>query len=424
MVNVIQWGGLVVALVLSISSFGALPAIVPQNPEEGTSLVPTVSNNNRNKASTRMHSTSITTSITDTQQETLIVSGANYTYTGPPLWIEVNEFAEGMASWRLALAEIVLVAKQVNATLVEPCILAGRLRACREGASYRLGQVYDLNVLREFHPHMVSYSYYEEVMASGHKPKIFPMCMAHPSGSPPAGLVCGDATSMYQMERNTVLEEALGEKSGVIRILYYRKGAFAKTKLRGRELLRPRPIKRVLTTHFEFHQEHYRTVDRLLVLMGITSPIFDVVHWRAEGQQGPMDYEMCADSVIQARRTINNETVPTVLISSLNRMPNLQWATFFLQRLAGSSLQRLLDADFRKIDQVSQADNQIPDMVALGVWDQIMAQKAREFVTCSKSCGKNNPCSRCNYQGNFGEMAIDLRSREGKSSHKCWPDQP
>ncbi|KAI2509374.1 hypothetical protein MHU86_5007 [Fragilaria crotonensis] len=44
------------------------------------------------------------------------------------LWIYVEEYSEGMATWRKSLAEILMVAKKLNATVVEPCIR--RILAC------------------------------------------------------------------------------------------------------------------------------------------------------------------------------------------------------------------------------------------------------------------------------------------------------
>ena len=90
------------------------------------------------------------------------------------LWICVEEYSEGMATWRKSFAEILMVAKKLNATVVEPCIRLGYLRACDDYTA-RLNQVYDVSQLRKFYPNMVSYEDYQAMVAA-EDPVIVPMC--------------------------------------------------------------------------------------------------------------------------------------------------------------------------------------------------------------------------------------------------------
>jgi hypothetical protein len=335
----------------------------------------------------------------------------------PSRWIHVEEFSEGMATWTRSLVEILLVAKKLNATVVEPCIGMGRLQTCNK-ANYRLSQVYDLERLRLLHPHIVPFENYINMLAV-QKPNIVSMCHQIPGGSPHVMLVCGKhAPNMYQEQRNDLLERALqNNATTVIDIKYYRKGGFAKTTLEGVELISDKMVKAAMSAHLEFQRQHYDTVDQLLKLMGILNDTaFDVIHWRAELPN--INHNECATKIFHTKKVFGSNQ--TVLISSIHTHTFFQWFTPYRQAQAVQSLNRLFDADFHKVEQVYEGQL-IPDIVVLAVWDQIMALKARHFATCTKGCHKNTGCRSCNYLGNFAQLAIDLRQNVGKTSDKCWP---
>ncbi len=339
------------------------------------------------------------------------------------LWMYVEQFSEGMATWRISLAEILTVAKKLNATVVEPCILHGALRAC-DNYSVRLNQVYDVDRLRQFHAHIASYEDYLAMLAV-EEPDIVPMCFQHPQGVPSVERACGNLTNLFKKSVNAPLETVLqrNDVTTVIHIKYYRQGGFRITRVGKDELVGlHNTTLQTLDEYFDFERQHYDTVDHLLQLMGISNNSdFDVIHWRAEKRN--IDYDDCATKILQARQAMGSNT--TVLMSSINQLTDMLWynPNKYKQSDAIRNLDRLLDSGFLKVDQVLEnVRNLIPDKIVLPVWDQIIAQKARRFATCTKQCADTNHfCAACNYRGNFAQTTIDLRTKIGKSSHECWP---
>ena len=347
----------------------------------------------------------------------------SYKPKGTSLWIHVHAFAEGMASWRIALAELLMAAKTLNATVVEPCVRKGRLRTCGD-STFRLGQVYDLKRLRRFYPRILSYSDYQAMIAA-ENPVIVPMCMQNPKGNPPLTQACGNVPNVYQQQVN-FHKMALQHTNGttVIHIPYFRRDAFLHIQVEGKQLFRPEKTERMLSDYFDFKRHYYDTADNLLRLMGIANTSdFDVIHWRAE--LPTIQYDDCADKVLQARKVMssNESSIEVVLMSSINGKAGMQWYKSHNQSEAIKSVNRLLDSGFHKVDQVlDKVQDMIPDMIAIPIWDQIIAQKARRFTTCTSRCRyRRNPCVACNFLGNFGQTAIDLRKKMNKSSDECWP---
>ncbi|KAI2509370.1 hypothetical protein MHU86_5003 [Fragilaria crotonensis] len=328
-----------------------------------------------------------------------------------------------MAAWRTSLAEILLVAKQLNATVVEPCIKNGYLRACDDYA-VRLNQVYDVGELRKFYPNIVSYEVYKAMLAVKN-PVIVPMCFQNPQKPSDVARSCANWTNMYNKDVTPLLATARQQNNGttVLHINYYRPGGFRGTIVGGK-LLQDYLNKTgfILAKHFAFERQHYDIVDYLLQLMGISNTSdFDVIHWRAERPN--IDFDDCATKILQARKAMGNST--TVLMSSINQHNDMQWYKLDKsnQSDAVRSVDRLLDSGFHKLDQVlDKVRHIIPDKIVLPVWDQIIAQKAQRFATCIKGCAQtNDPCVACNWPGRFPQVTVDLRTLIGKSSYECWP---
>jgi len=289
-----------------------------------------------------------------------------------------------------------------------------------------MGQVYDLNALRKYHPFIASHEDYLRMINEGNV-TTYPMCNARPTGNPPMASLCGGVENFFKERKNNVLEMAVKRGKGVIDIRSYRKDGFLRTRVEGTggdDLVDEGTRSLVIRDYFEFHPDHFATVEKLLKLMGVNNSTYNVIHWRAEVQNSTaaaMDFNACANKILAARRIMspNNET-PTVLMSSLNTMTKLQWKRHAGQEQAVASLERLMDAGLHKIDEV-RSNVDIPDMVVLAIWDQIMAARANKFTTCATTCGRDDPCAACSYQGNFAQMAIDLRNDHGKTSEECWP---
>ncbi len=326
-----------------------------------------------------------------------------------------------MATWRLSLAQILQVAKKLNATLVEPCIRRGYLQACGDD-TVGLDLVYDTSKLRQYHPNIVSQEEYQTMLAV-ENPVVVPMCFLDAESN--VETYCGNLPNMWRKETNAPLERALkrNDATTVIHITYYRHGGFIKTKFGGEALVGMlKTTRRILDQYFVFQRQHYDTVDYLLQLMGISNTSdYDVIHWRAE--KSSIDYDDCATKILQTRQAMGSRT--TVLMSSINKHADMQWYTpeRFNPNDAQRNLDRLLDSGFLKVDLVlDQVRNLIPDQIVIPVWDQIIAQKARRFATCTRQCSDTDqPCVPCNFRGRFSQTTIDLRAKIGKSSHECWP---
>lgn len=377
--------------------------------------------------SIRVHGGENKSGTTPQRGESLISTTADAAFAGPSLWVHIEEFSEGMSSWRLALAEVVAMTKKLNATLVEPCIYSGRLKACKEGGSrFRLGQLYDLDKLREFQRYIVPFEDYQQRMTALQKPKVFDTCFARPGTTPSPIVVCGSTSrglipNAFGLKRIHIIEDASKHDGpAVLRLNYYRKGGLHKAKwMDGQNLVPEMRVRRILKTNFDFRQEHYQKVDHILEELGIANgTAFDVIHWRAELPH--LNYDQCVNRILNAKEALSpkNET-PLILMSSLSLRSGFQWGnTLFRQKAANQGLVRLMSAGLRKLDQIK--DLKVSDIVDLAAWDQIMALKARRFTTCSRSCGQSHFCSACNYRGNFAQFAIDLRTKHGKESDTCW----
>ncbi|KAI2509377.1 hypothetical protein MHU86_5010 [Fragilaria crotonensis] len=314
-----------------------------------------------------------------------------------------------------------MVAKKLYATLVEPCVLRGRLRTC-DGSTYRLNQVYDMRQIRQFHPHIVSFADYLSMLAV-QNPFIVSMCIQDPKGYPPPSELCGNISNWYKERVNAPLDMALQQNNGttvVIHIKFYRRGGFHRTRVEDERLADFETTGSILATYFAFERQHYQVVDQVLGFMGISNTSdFDVIHWR--GETGNMQYDDCVTKIMQTREAMNSNN--TVLLSSIRRQPDMQWYTSNNQSEAIESLDRLLNSGFHNLDQVlDKVQDTIPDKVVLAIWDQIITQKARRFATCTRYCQwAKNPCVTCNHLGNFAQTAVDWRNEHNKSSDECWP---
>lgn len=349
------------------------------------------------------------------------VSVSRKQHKGTHLWIFVERFSEGMATWRISLAQILQVAKKLNATVVEPCIGRGYLKACGND-TVGLDTVYDTSKLRQYHPHIVSHEEYQAMLAV-QNPVIVPICFVNPQGN--LEKACGNITNMWQQKMNAPLERAFKQDDimTVIHITYYRQGGLIKTRVGGEALVGLfNTTWHVLDEYFVFQPKHYDTVDYLLQLMGISNTSeYDVIHWRAE--KHTIDYDDCAAKILQTRQAMGSNTM--VLMSSINKHADMQWyePERFNASDAQRNLDRLLDSGFLKVDLVlDKVRHLIPDQIVIPIWDQIIAQKARQFATCTRQCADTiELCVACNFRGVFSQTTIDLRTKIGKSSYECWP---
>lgn len=324
-----------------------------------------------------------------------------------------------MSNWIKSLAEILIVAKTLQAVFVEPCISkAGRLVSCGDQPNLlRLQDVFDLDAIRQFYSRVVSFDEFNTICLTNKNVHLSQICMH--MGNPVTA--CGELESQAGKKTIPELEQALVASKNmhaVLEFTHFRKKAFGAMHYNGSALVQE-SIPTIVERHVRFRQEHYDAVDRFLNQMGVKQP-FAVIQWRAELED--MDYMGCAAHLLEARTAMNlpNET-SFVLMSSLNTQKDLQWEPLqstIQNTAAPQALQLLLDSGFLKLDAMSQQTHN-DELILLAVWDQILAVKATYFATCS---GCQSICAQCNWQGSFARLALALRTRAKKESFECWPE--
>lgn len=95
------------------------------------------------------------------------------------LYIYATKYHEGMASFIKSIAEILIVARMLNATYVEPCVRHATLISCDPKVAgdnpFRLGDLFDMERIKAFHPHVVSHEAFVAATA-GPDTKRFEVC--------------------------------------------------------------------------------------------------------------------------------------------------------------------------------------------------------------------------------------------------------
>lgn len=352
----------------------------------------------------------------------------------PRLWLHVLSFGEGLASWRRALAEVIVAAKLLNASVVEPCIAQGKLLSCsklRGRRPIQLRDIFNLTHIQDLHPFLfVSHRAFQQYFtdtASTSSINTTRFCMH--TGKPVTACIDreGRATLPTFHGAKTIppMDEVIRGSAAtvVVEMFEFRKLAFRRATVNGIKAMDKELFEETLQ-HLVFRQEHFDAVDTLLDRMDIRDGThFNVVHWRAEALKE--DYLTCAKRVVSVRDALTTETetnISTILISSINQRKNLQWNR--LSRAEGIASTEALDflekEGLRKIDTYWQP-SEVPDIAFLAIWDLILAMKAYSYATCSIKCKHKHACSGCNYRGFFAETSLELRSGLRKQSHDCWP---
>ena len=73
-----------------------------------------------------------------------------------------------------SVSEILIVAKALNATFVEPCIQGGRLTRCSEPHKVKLSDVFSMDkTMKEFHPFIVSHEVFQNETNDEHNSTYF-----------------------------------------------------------------------------------------------------------------------------------------------------------------------------------------------------------------------------------------------------------
>ncbi|KAI2494189.1 hypothetical protein MHU86_20337 [Fragilaria crotonensis] len=190
-----------IALLIAVAAFSVMTIDLNSKYNNSTAESTTATTTTRSTTSLITVSADKEQSAVDYEYPTNAIVSTNATINdkhpkGSHLWIFIELFSEGMATWRISLAQILQVAKTLNATLVEPCIGRGRLTSCGENDAVGLDQVYDTSKFRQVHSQIVSYDDYQAMLAE-ENPVIVPMCFHHPKGTKPLEEVCGNLTNMF-----------------------------------------------------------------------------------------------------------------------------------------------------------------------------------------------------------------------------------
>ena len=367
-------------------------------------------------------------SALETSIQTLPVSGPHKLYLYIPSWME------GMSSWMISLSEVLVLAKQLNATFVEPCISNGRLGSCQHGErngtrpKLRLSQVLDLERMQQYHADIVTYDEYERAITAldSDEPTVVSLCLHHFSPHPK----CDGAPLLYGAPRIPQLRTAQALSQNATTVLQIQQ--YSKYGLRKSKWINDEEADMVKVNYLGLSPQHLERVSVLLERMGIHhDEPFSVIHWCAELPN--LDYLACADQILQARDVIMEQrqlqlqpAQPFILMSSLNTNADYMWKGAKLlaeNSTSGQALQKLLDHGFLKLDQVIDYTT-LEDPMMLAVYDLILALKATEFVTCARGC-QDSACAACNWLGSFAGLAVSMRRDVGnKSSTQCWPSLP
>ena len=341
-----------------------------------------------------------------------------------------------MANWRTSISEILIIAKALNATFVEPCIQGGRLTHCSEPDKVKLSDVFRMDKMKEFHPFIVSHEVFQNETNDEHNSTHFQR-ICHTSHKYSSG--CGEGVlNQHSKVSSPSLEAAVARSQKSQRTVLQLTGSYFKSgwnnmMFKGRPLIPSEgPTASMINKkYFHFTQEIYDFVAMILKEAGIKDENYSVIQWR--GEIHSLDYVSCARHIITARDIMQEKEVarhgrgrnetPFVLISSLNRNKSLVWSKNSKGPDAQEALKLLLDDNgFLKLDLfVQKHQDFVRDPIFLAAADLVLAQKAKEFATCDTSC--KSICAQCGHRGSFVRMAVKLRTARDKNSTSCWPER-
>jgi hypothetical protein len=379
------------------------------------------------------------------------------------LWIYVHSWAEGISSWRYSLAKIILLADELNATLVEPDILHGKLVAPGHG-NLRLFDLYDYDqmaLLQErAHTRWASAEQYQQAIEDATGSMLyFDWCLTK-STVPES---CSSFGGRYDEEERRISSnvtrafQAAEQSTSSSSMVVLRLESVWKNELNDlrlawvpeRRLFDVERVEHIVQVGLDFHPYYYQLASESLAAMGIRrysdGRHFGVVHWRAELPD--IQYLTCAKLIVKARAAMLAEfssnqngpekpPLPFILMSSLSTDESIMWAGARRQAqnsTAAAALNRLThEYDFAMIDAVlpsllphtttssttlsDKPPAVVPDMIVQVVVDLILARQATLFSTCTVHCPERvtrtsiSLCRQCNHAGRFADFALELRA--------------
>ena len=349
------------------------------------------------------------------------------------LFIVVESWAgEGIAAWRIALSELILMAKAVNATIVEPSIHRGRPASPGQG-NFTLFDVFNRTFIDQVYSKWISADEYY-AMIQANRVRYFDLCVGH-RGHPKCNAPSQSKRNETELINSTVLRHALQmlqapeTESDIVTLRIFNLWKEVIRNMRSTSdpsttIMAKEEIGVVMRRHFEFSPFLHAMADKALELMGIAAQEeYAVVHWR--GEKPNLDFLGCAEKIAEAKTAMleqENTTIPFVLMSSISSNIENVWSPGqkHVNATAAEALQFLTqDHGFKKSDGVLP---QQKDMIVYVGVDLILAQRATSFSTCT-GC-RDDWCKACNYPGRFSQLAIEYRNRlsaKKDSTFKCWP---
>ena len=402
----------------------------------------------------------------------------NNNTTTTQLWLYPYYFHEGFSGWKLGLADVMQLAKQLDAVIVIPDILDGALRMPGSG---------NLDLFEFFNKSHVDSYYSKWVTADDFRrqtttrtnetktTKVLHWNIGRtikPKTGPPR------QQRDYQNQFIQPLREALNliikpnkttysYDNVVLNMTWIWKRQLHNVQLRDKNQ-KPHPLVSqkesesvIVKKHFVFSDWIHDLADQTLALMNISTHNFGLVHWRADKEN--LDYRQCAEHLVRARQALIDskltksvhEDTPFILMSSLKVDMNLMWSSMKRkvdQGLAASpaeALQFLTNSNRPSNNRTGSqsgyflmAESVLPrqkDQIVYVAIDILLVQRATVFATCTRSCsndGKHRKyapfadvCNACNWLGNFATSAVRMRQELSAARNSntdartltCWP---
>ncbi|KAL3908037.1 MAG: hypothetical protein SGILL_008637, partial [Bacillariaceae sp.] len=350
------------------------------------------------------------------------------------LYILVESWApEGIAGWRKALSELMLLAKAVNATIVEPSIQRGRPTSPGQG-NFTLFDIFNQTLINDFYAKWISADeYYAMIHQKTNGVQYFDLCVGSKRHQK-CGAPGQSKRNETELIHSTVLGNALQSlqvsdtENGIVtlRVFDLWKGEIKymhSISDPSQMIFATEEFFFVMRNHLEFSPFMHSMADKALELMGIPArEEYAVIHWRGEKQN--LDFMQCAGKIAEAKSAMleqQDTSIPFVLMSSISSNIDNVWSPGqkHVNASAAEALQFLTQKHgFKKSDSILP---QQKDMIVYVVVDLILAQRAVSFATCKRCRG--DWCQVCNYGGSFGMFAMEMRKSAGNEGNtfECWP---
>ena len=341
-------------------------------------------------------------------------------------------FGEGIGSWRIAMSELLALARVTNTTLVEPCVKNGRLGTGKcKAHGYPLRTVFDWDTMNSIARLMTLEEFENRTFTSSDV-----VCIH----SGPPVTACGKLTSIHRT--NETCPSALVQRAEVLYIHVYRRDG-----LWGIDKSHIDDVKARLT----FAPVHTTIARHIVKQFGFDLNEYVAFQWRSETHHDQI--QECAQALIDAKEKGLGIQGRVLLISDLTLDPAQMWGgirrhgirdqmAIVLDSLKEHNFTKpLLDDHFSgtiattlwNLGEGKSVDpnflNDVDkfngtwdiDMVFYGIWDSLIAANARKLATCH-NC-PHWPCADCMWQAHFVEMVIDLRNTISNQAdtHTCWP---